>query len=487
MLSADPEELIESIVRDKTFEEDQKVIRQSLNRSITRGTGIVGGGVKVFEPYEFHKDDPRRICLYTIPYLLDDRCPVLRELVNMLWAAVDASQDLSKIDRPFINQTQRLLDDFNDKCKVTASYIDLFGAIQKYAEETSHPEEKERSSQTMGAVLKEVARKWNEYHKPEMNQNMTAMNLILKLYRCIGEEKYKSSVPPTIFHNVFVMAYDTGVDNRLFMTRLFAGARKTLKTCVAFTTVKDLHASTTYNEPAFETEYKYLHGKIEEEITRFLRFAPDKDLEGKIKVLTDRVDKIELTVKELKQMRTEQNKMQDFSKVLGQMSAFMRKMAAEGTLDSEEGKKIIEEMGATMNTFTENVEGSENSEGGASTSNSESSSCASSDETRKLRKHLIEMKKHVAEHAKAINKLIESRDKEISLHESIVASKAEWEKRAIEIEELQNDLRRDHERMEAITEGATKRFVMDQYEKSGWLGRWRLRQAFPFIQELQLK
>jgi len=466
MTSSRPEESVDSIIREATAEEDKKKIVQALNRCIERGVGITGGGIRIYEPYTFHEDEPRRVCVYTIPYVLDDRCPVLRGLVNMLWSTVDASKNLDKVDRVFVNQTQRFLDDFNKSCHVSANHLDLFGAIEGYLQEAAPPEDKEKTKSTMERVIGRFKQRWDEFKKPVVSSNVSAMNLLLKLYRSLGNREYKTSTIPSKFHNVLVLAYDTGADNRYAITRLFKGARDPLLSCVAFTSMDGLDRSVLYNEASFESGFRYLHAKIQEEITRFLTFVPDKDIDRKMAEILERLHQIEVSVRELKDLREEQGKSDEIARKLKEMLDFSHKMEEGGTLDEKEGKGIVEGMETVLKRLTE----SETSMGGSE-----------GEESEHLRKHMVEMKKKIADQAKAIKELMEYRDKSLTVQESIAAAKGEWIQRVNEIEEFSNSLRRDEEHLKEIAEKSTKDFVMEQYNKANWFGRICLRQAFPFI------
>jgi len=347
-----------------------------------------------------------------------------------------------------------------------------------YTEETAHPEDREKVAVTMKNVIDRIKQKWNEYNKPIVSRNTTAMNLLLKLYRCIDDGKYKTSTVPSKFHNVFIMAYDTGADSRFLITRFFQGPRPTLKTCVAFTSIDGLDRSTTYSESTFESEYRYLHGTIEEETKRFLSFSPEKSIQQQIEEMRNRIEQLEVTVEELKNVKQERAKLNELIRTLGKLSIYIRKMAAEGTLDEKEGKCILQDVDVVMNRFTGDEE---------SLKGTDKSSSSDDDETKNLRKHVKEIKHIVARHAKAINDLIEARDRIINMHDAIISARSQWEERVIEIESFANSLKRDEERLEAITEGASQKFVMEQYEQSSKFGKWCLRQAFPFIKELKLK
>jgi len=447
-----PEEKVESIVRVATREEDEDTIRYWLNRSIKRGTGIVGGGIKRFEPFAFHEDEPREVCVYTIPYLLDDQAPVLRELVNMLWSTVDASKDLSKIDRYFINQTQRLLDDFNSQCKVSASYIDLYRAIESFMVEKGSSRDEEKTRSSMKSLIDRVSEKWKEYRKPVVCENVTAMNLLLKLYRCIDREEYKESIDPLKFYNVFVMAYDTGADNRWFFTRWFARERSTLESCVAFTSIDGLLSASVSDELSFEPEYKSLHDKIEEEITRYL-----------ISIQTMHIPE-------------EQSKLHELWESLDEMSLYMKRMLNRDAIndaETAEGKHILKRINESMNRITGGDGGSEEN---------------LDEETKKLRKHVEEMKSHLAEQENAINSLIEFRDDTLKQQKALVKARTVWEKRAVEIDGLVNSLRRDEEHLEAIAKDASRKLISQQIEQADVFGRWILRQIFPsFFDEKKKK
>lgn len=478
---ADSDELIDSIIRNKTSKDDQNLIKQELNRSIDRGTGIVGGGIRIFEPYQFHSDEPRRVCVYTIPYVLDDRCPVLRELVNMLWSTVDAAKDLNKIDKSFINQTQRFLDNLNSTCKISASYLDLFGAIELYMERTAHPADKSNTKSAMKSVKERIITKWNEFNKPVVSENITAMNLLLKLYECIGNKKFLRSDSVSNYHNVLVIAYDTGVDNKNFFVRLFSGTRKTKKSCVDFISIDGLNKSTTYYKSSFEERFKYLYEQIEKEIRVFFDFISaqrEKPIKTKIEIIECRLDKIEnklLTHEELLVIRNEQSQLGELAQALREMRNLIRNMIESEKVDAVERDRILERVNAVIEKQIPDEQQ------------------PTDEETAKLHNHMKEMKKAIVKNVEDIHALkkfvreLKTYDDETRcLHEELLKDREHWEKRAIEIEEFADSLKRDEQYLETISEGKVKSFVWQQYKQSGWYNKWRLRSMFPFIKELEL-
>ena len=117
------------------------------------------------------------------------------------------------------------------------------------------------------------------------------------------------------------------------------------------------------------------------------------------------------------------------------------------------------------------------------------------DEMKNLRRHMIEMKRRLAENIEDVNGLKALTkglkiymDEEKTLHELLIADRVKWENRAIEIDKFADSLKRDEQHLEAISEGKTKGFIWKQYQQSGWFGKMRLRTMFPFIKdELKLK
>ena len=116
---------------------------------------------------------------------------------------------------------------------------------------------------------------------------------------------------------------------------------------------------------------------------------------------------------------------------------------------------------------------------------------APDDEMNKLKRHMAEMKRRIAEniedinhlkrHAKRVNDGMSTMQ---SLNDRLVADRERWEARAVEIEKLADSLRRTEDQMKQIAESAEKDFIVEQYQKSGWFARLRLRTLFPYIDEL---
>jgi len=444
------EESIDSIIRDETYETDNARIRDELNQCIEGDTAIVGGGRKIFQPYVFQKDDPRVVFLCTIPYLLDEKCPVLKELVDIFGSTLDACRDVSKIDRDFVTKTQHLLDDLNHFCEINASCLDLSGAVELYMEERAHPAVRGNVKPFMRDALAQIRRKWNEYGIPAGSEDEVVMNLLFKLLRCIGGRLYRTSTDLFKLHNVFVMAYDTGADNRSFLARKFGAARPPVKTCVAFTSVDGLHRAITYKELSFEEEFEGLHDKIEEKTTEFLIYVQSR------------------------RVPDERSKLQELQKSLEKLSMCFKTMAEGGTFDPAEGKHIVESVDASMSYFTENE--------------NEGHSKASSDyEKKELRKSMVQMKKEMKEHVEKINSLIRYQDEAVSLQELLLKNKVDWEKSALTIDGYANGLKRQEERLRVIAECATKDMIMDEYEKCNAFGKICLRHAFPFIDGYKIK
>jgi len=405
---------------------------------------------------------------------LDDKCSIFKELVSILGLIIDACKDLDKIDIHFINQTQRFINGFNEKYKTIACHLDLLEAIQAFMVENTHPEYRPNSRDMMMRVTERFKQVWNDYKKPAEGVNATAVGVFLKLYTCVCERRFRSSTLARKFHNVFIMAYDTGADNRYGITKLFKGRRPTLKSCVAFTSIDGLHRSTSYNEAEFEPKYREIQEQIEGGIIKFLSFLPTRNTKEQIDMILVRLDKLEVSVQELRDLSDERGKMHELARSLQELLDLSHKMEKEGTLDEKEGKRILEEMNAAMKRFSESDASAEEAE-------------ETSEEIEHLHKHLIDMKKHVAKHAKAINGLIEFRDRTISLQEALVSTKEEWEERVIEIEKFAHCLEREEERLKAIAEGATKKLIIAQYIDAEPPGRLCLRLSFPWIKTLKLK
>lgn len=246
-----------------------------LNKSIEMGTGMPGSGFKFFEPYSFHADDPRKICVYTIPYLLDKLCPVLLELVDILWCSVSVITTSGDIGDGYMGRLQQLVDDFKKLSGANAEFIDVGVIITKFLEfraesVCSNAEKVVTAKSELRDFFGKFVNKLKEYEKPDkVSDQAIALNLLLKLLFCIERGEYRSS---TGFHNVFVMAYDTDADNRWFFTRWFGGRRSPMPTCVAFASVERLDPSTIEHESEFLAQYIRISDNLEMAIRRFLDY-----------------------------------------------------------------------------------------------------------------------------------------------------------------------------------------------------------------------
>lgn len=227
---------------------------------------------------------------------------------------------------------------------------------------------------------------------------------------------------------------------------------------------------------------------IEQHVTDFERRATSLERDMAV-VKTDvasirsDVEGLKLTVDELRRVKYEQNQMNEFMQSLTELSFFIRTMSATGTFNSDESERILARVNASISNLNIPQEEWSTNE-----------PCAD-DEMKNLRRHMIEMKRRLAENIedvnglKALTKGLKTyMDEEKTLHELLIADRVKWENRAIEIDKFADSLKRDEQHLEAISEGKTKGFIWKQYQQSGWFGKMRLRTMFPFIKdELKLK
>lgn len=523
-----PEERIDSIIRSTTKREDEAKIRDTLNREIRRGTGIIGGGYWRFKPYEFHKDEPRKVHVYTIPLMVNTRSPIIYELVDMLWITKDATVDLTKVNRSFINQTQRLLDDFRSTTGVSASYVDVLGSIEEYlAQETKYkranPEIDRKVRKSIKDVCKEVEKKWTEYKKPDVSPNATAMNILLKLYNSIGNKLYKTSTNPPIYHDVFVLAYDDGADNRWFLKR-WLNPRDQMGTCVAFTTIGGLDKSATYY--TFDDQFERLQNRIARILDEFFEYINgtgkktileeakaeikaevQAEMKAMVKPLEERQDVLEKQQAEIlkkldeyrAKLEAERNEFGKISQSFKDVRNYVDKITSYGGKyepEDEECHRALDNIDKCDRYLAEVAESNDN------------------DEIKKLRHHLTGIKKAVAQHAKTINGFVKFRDdasalieenrKVLATHKETINTLMadrdnilrcldiviETETRVNEISQTINDydsrIKRDEERLEVVAEGAFKKLILEQYQKSNWFARMRMRTLFSFLKEVKI-
>ncbi len=527
-----PEECIDSIVRSATKREDEAKIRDVLNYQIRRGTGVTGGGYWRFKPYEFHKDEPRKVHVCTIPSLLDDQSPIIGELVDMLWATKCATVDLTKVNKSFINQTQRLLDDFRSTTNVSASYVDVLGAIEeyltqeiKYKQNSANPEVERKVRRSIKDVCKEVEKKWVEYKKTVVSPNATAMNILLKLYESIGNKSYKTSTNPPIYHDVFVLAYDDGADDRWFLRR-WLKPRDQMGTCVAFTTVGELDKSTIYHKGSFDYRFERLQNRMARILDEFFEYINgtgkktileetkaeikaevQAEMKAMVKPLEERQDVLEKQQAEIlkklgeyrAKLEAERNEFGKISQSFKDVRNYVDKITSDGGKyepEDEERHRALDNIDKCDRYLAEVAESNDN------------------DEIKKLRHHLTGIKKAVAQHAETINGFVKFRDEASTLIEenrkvlathketinTLMADRdnilrcldivIETETRVNEISQTINDydsrIKRDEERLEVVAEGAFKKLILEQYQKSNWFARMRMRTLFSFLKEVKI-
>lgn len=194
------------------------------------------------------------------------------------------------------------------------------------------------------------------------------------------------------------------------------------------------------------------------------------------------LEKLKLTVEEIGRVKDEQSRLNELTAALTELSGLIRKMSTEGTLNSEESERVIAKVDASMRRC-------------GVTEEDDSDAKESSDaEVRKLHRSMAEMKKRIKENIEDINRLQErtkglegDMDAMTDLHEALIEDRAKWEKRAIDIEQFADGLKRDEKYLEAISEGKARDFVWQQYKQSNWFGKWRLRGLFSFLKEMKLE
>lgn len=528
-----PEERIDSIIRRATEDTDKEKVRDVLNESIRmRIFSIPGGGYGIFEPYEFHKDEVRRVCVFTIPYLLDDRFPVLQDLVDMLWCSVSimGNSDPGEIDIGFMTTTQNLVNHFNHVTNEKAEFIDVALAIRNYLEDRA--EHESTSSEEIVAAKNRVrdfydkfVKKIKEWKKPVVSQSVTAVNLLIKLFFCIEEKRY---IQDGRFHNVFVMAYDIGADNSWFLTKLFKGKRPQVETCVDFISVDGLDQSTVKDESNFLEQYTTLSVKVQQHVNTFLGYNKAKSFADRLKTMEEKTDAVDqkaeaakqtaeaagqkaeaveqeleglkLTVAEMQNAQQEQSKFNEFTKAVGDLGAYLHRLSKGGEIVEEEKERVFQNVEKLISYYDSSEEIGKPDEmkdlrgliddTRQHVAKHASDIIAQKKEMSGVHDEISDTRQHVAKHAEDIITLkqkMSGMQAEMSdAHEAFdhfVQAKKDWEARAIKIDELVNKLRRDEEYLQETAKKGARDFIWEEYNQSGIFRKWRLQRVFPFLKK----
>lgn len=205
-----------------------------------------------------------------------------------------------------------------------------------------------------------------------------------------------------------------------------------------------------------------------------------KDLAQRTSVLEEDVKKLKITVDELKSFSDEQNKSNELTKDLKELSVLLYEISTNGTLDKEEVNNILERVNVGMSYLNAAANGVTDEDD-------------SNNEFKKLRRHVKELKQLIAVDRNAINcqreaieKFKNYIDEEKFLHKTLIADREEWAQKAIEIDKIADTIKKTEVQLKSISEQTTRDFVWKQYkdEKISWWGRWRLRSSFPFLEEM---
>lgn len=479
-LQSNEEERIESIIRTP---EDSVTISKSLNYCLYHSdSGIIGGARRFFEPYNFHKDEPRKICAYTIPYVLDDSCPLLEDLVDMLWNTNQVWKDIQKgVDQNFVDRTQCMLNRFRKITNINATYVDLFNGIGEYLKDKSKTAEKVSDPPTVQNRIQNsvnsIVDQFRRFGKPAVSSNQTAAELMMKLYFAIDKGSYRSSVGDG-YHNVFLMAYDTGADNSSFVARLFKGARPQKHTCVAFTTVQGLDKSTKYRGD-IEKGYKFLHDKLAVEVNKFIDYISgqsESNVTSEVVLKELKEIKAQLGDHERRLLVLESQRLSGFSSLLEKLSAVLVEFSQANIHDNNFSVDKFTGICADIDSEIRNYK---------SGLYEDLKQKKESDELQELSKTVADIRGHVIKHANDIIEIKKTLSKSKDIAEKLAAERERFAEDAKLIQAFADNISCQNEQLRILARETTKNYIVENYSKAGYWGKKILKAIFPELKQMK--